>query len=262
MLIRWVIAIASLISMIGVGGCAFFGFPADLPEPYDQGKLLKIRAGESSQEWVASILGQPDAQLDNGNIWLYGETRMVTLDGLNHDYQSLLVVFENDVVEHYEVLESKYGCWSTGLCLVSGWVDIPVNKAPVRLNREKTALVSDREDDFQAKNFSPIKERCGFYLYKKEIGLFGKQYPPPVSMGSIKDEPLHYKGYIFEAVHLGAHTFTVEDQSMDFECEGGGLLYFEVDQDVGWNDSEFTVRHVTQEEGKAAIAERNLLVTW
>jgi hypothetical protein len=247
-----------------MGGCIF---PVDSPEPYDEnrGKLVKILPGESSREWVASILGQPDAQLDGGNFWVYGETRMVIYDMAGpgtHEYQSLLVIFKNEVVESYEILESRYGCWSAGLCLVSGWIDLPNKDRPATLDREKTAVVSLRDDDSQAKDFAPREEQCGVYVYKTENVLLGKQYAPPVSIGSIKDEPLHYKGYLFLEMPSGTHIFYTADRSIDFECEGGNLLYFEVELEVGWTDSELVVRRVNEKEGKAAITKRNLLLTW
>ncbi|MEH6587909.1 MAG: hypothetical protein V7720_15215 [Halioglobus sp.] len=226
---------------------------------------MRIRAGESSRQWVTGVLGQPDAQLDGGNFWVYGETRMVIYDMAGpgtHEYQSLLVVFKNEVVESYEILESRYGCWSTGLCLVSGWIDSPKKDRPATLDREKTAVVSQRHDDSQAKSFAPRKEQCGVYFYKAENIFFGKQYAPSVSIGSIKDEPLHYKGYLFLAIPSGTHIFSTVDRSIDFECEGGERLYFEVKQELGWTDSELIVRRVNEKDGKAAVTKRNLLLTW
>ena len=244
-----------------INGCAL-PLPADIPEPYQEQQLQRILRGKSTNEWVVSVFGQPDAQLEGGRIWLYGETRMLTIDGLSHDYQSLLVVFENNVVEFYEVLESKYGCWSNGLCLVSGWVDLPVDKTPVQLNREKTAVISRRKDDSEAKNFAPSDAQCGVYFYKEEKAFFGKDFAPSVSMGSVKDEPLHYKGYIFQTTSSGVHSFEAENQTIDFMCEGGSLMYFEVKHDVGWSNAEISIYRVDEREGKAAIMQRHLLITW
>lgn len=256
-----VIVLTCVLLSLAITGCAL-PLPADTPEPYHDQKLQKILVGKSTSEWVISIFGQPDAQLDVGKVWLYGETRMVTIDGLNHDYQSLLVVLENNVVEYYEVLESKYGCWSNGLCLVSGWVDLPIDKNPVKLDREKTAVISLREDDTKAKNFAPNDEQCGVYIYKEEKAFIGKDFAPAVSMGPVRDEPLHYKGYMFQMIAAGDYSLVAHDQTIDFTCEGGSLMYFEVKHSVGWNDAEISIHRSEKQEGRAAIMQRHLLITW
>ncbi len=260
--VRKAFLLVLFVALPGLNGCApFLPIPTGIPEPYNETTLGRLQVGKSSRDGVASVLGHADAQLDGGRIWIYGQSRMITVDGIQQ-YQSLLVMFEGETLDYYEALEARYGCWDAGLCLVSGWVGVAVGREPLRLEREKIAVVTKRQDDSEARHFEPGAGQCAVYVYKKANLILGRDYPPAVTLGSLRDEPLHYKGYIFHVLPAGPRRLTVEGEIAEFNCPGGARMYFEVVQDVHLSSSELLIHNVPPGKGEEALGDRNLLITW
>jgi hypothetical protein len=254
-------SIIYLVMFLSLGGCAW---PVDRPEPYDSSKFANIQIGESSRNQVVSIFGQPDVILNGGEFWIYGKTRMIIYDMAGpgiHDFQSLLVGFDNDVVNSYEVLEDIHGCWSTGLCLVLGWDNHPSKDKPASLDRERTAIVSQRDDDRRAKMFEIQEDQCAVYFFAAYNFFVGLGYTT-ITIGSVKDEPLPHKGYLRLRVPLGSHKVLADDHVFNFDCESSDLMFFEIDHYMGLGEAKLKMNRVNEEAGKAAIMKRNLLLTW
>lgn len=251
-----------LAMLLVLSGCIW---PTLNPDPYHDDILRNIKIGASDRNELASFLGQPEVKLNNDQFWIYGQSTIIIHDTLGshlHVYQSLLVEFENDVVKSFDVIVERYGCWKNGLCLVSGWPLPTPWGGPVFLGPERAAIVSHRDDDHSAKKFETVQKKCSIYLYKKENLFFGKDHPPTITMGPARDEPLHYKGYLFARVPSGKQRVESGNDIAEFECQSGSLLFFEIEQDMGWDNTDVEINRVKVDEGKEAIQKRNLLITW
>ncbi len=244
--------------------CGFL-IPVSHPEPYPIGLIDRIVPGRTDKGDLEALLGQPQVSLQNGAIWIYGQSRVVLWDTGGpdqHDYQALLLEFDDERVSSVELLEDKYGCWSSGLCLVSGWPLFEEDNAPAFLDRELTAVVSRRDDDAQAKRFLPDAGACSLYIYKRQNLFWGREYAPPISIAGVKDEPLHSSGYLWLKVPPGSQQLVSGELEKTISCTAGGLQFIEIEQHMTLTTGGLRAHEVPAESGKAAVRERHLLLHW
>ena len=86
---------------------------------------------------------------------------------------------------------------------------------PKKLDRRFSAISSKGSDDREAKVFSPDKDMCSVYIYK-EFDFFQLPYPPTVTLGRLKDEPVPGSGYLHINVSRGQHLMQVDNESVEF----------------------------------------------
>jgi len=158
-----------------LGGCIPLTPFFDDPLPKERLQGLTIGA---SKEDVRSLLGSPQAIRDGGRYWYYGGIRpaLAVLNTAYDDYKWIEVEFDDASrlfhVEHYE---AKWGCASSGNCLLSWGTDYGMSNSAV--------ITAPPALDEIAKQFLPPKDGCAVYVYY-DAGFLMPIYPIPVRVNN------------------------------------------------------------------------------
>jgi len=109
--------------------------------------------------------------------------------------------------------------------------------------------------------FRPDEGMCSIYVYK-EFDFFQLPYPPTVTLGTVKDEPMSPKGYLYVNVSPGQHFIQAHNESVEFNCDKEDLIFYAVSNHGFISDPETEIRRISAERGKKEVLDRRLLVTW
>ena len=162
-----------------------------------------------------------------------------------YDYQHVVVEFEDDIVVHVELVESKSGCTSTGICM------------PTR--QEVVFYVSKGILDRKAKEFQGIVGECSLYIYATDgWNRF--------SLDSFRNAEINSDLYIRVYLQLGSHSFRTFSpsgaiQEEIIECEGVEQIFLELSGEGRPPWRNYSIKFVTDEIGRQAISERNLYLS-
>ncbi len=244
--------------MAFLAGC----MPTGHPEPYSQELLDSIKVGVSKKKDVRTLLGQPSAVRRDGDIWIYGQSRLAAI-GIGpygpgvagfDDYNWMLVEFRDEAVAHVEAVEDGWGCTTTGICLLS----YAYERGRETSKPEFTVVTSKQEDDEAAKLFRVISERCAVYLYAADTA-------GEVSFETKSNVQIVNSAYMYDLLTPGSYKISIKarsDQMADLQivCEDGDVLYVELFYGKYIWSGKPRIRLVDQAEGRASIAERSLVL--
>lgn len=259
-------------SILLLTGCV----PTFPSEPYRQAELVSIRPGETTRDEVLSLFGRPVIERKEKSLWLYGQSDLAAVVvgyviTPFYDYQWLIVEFEDEFVSRYELVEDKYGCSTSGVCLVSGWPATKKNKGKMVLEPRMTVLTNNGADDEVAKRFDSFPNGCGIYIYY-DTTKHPVRANPSVSIGSIEKLSVSESSFLWTTVEQGTHPLVVhpysekgEDIHETIECKEENLKFYEIQ--TPWPGFPFTghpdtkLRCVEQSKGMKAVRERQVVIT-
>jgi hypothetical protein len=249
-----------------LNGCtSLVSYPVSNPEPFtDRGK---IGSDATSRDEITSLFGQPDLKLSQDEIWIYGETR-IFMERVPpphaHEYFALLIRFDQDLANGYNIIKTAYPsqlCWPNDMCLEGHWVPIDEENGPKKLDRMFSAVTSRGSDDRSAKSFSPAKEECHIYVFRS-FDFFQLPYPPSVTLGPFRDEPVPDNGYLFVKIKPGSHRLEAHDHHIDFHCDAGDLHFYTVSNRGFVSEPETKIEQVSEGFGREKVLDRRKLITW
>jgi hypothetical protein len=258
------IAIILLLALLS--GCIYI--PWYEPEPYQEEKLNKIKPRETTREQIVELFGQPGVSRKEGTIWIYSEDRYLgTLIGKGIvpivDDQFLIVEFEQDTVQYFELVEKMGGIWRSGcssndICLV-----------PRGEDSSDWSVASSGDDDKKSKQFQEEVDKCSVYIY-----IYRTYTHYSLSMGSLKNIHLGNGAYINTFLQPGMHSLTVDyqlskghEQSLhgkfEISCVARSKRYIKITLKGRWGWKQPNKIMITEEDedsGRKAVEKRFLVI--
>lgn len=255
------------------------------PLPYSQGEYGGVHIGQTPED-VLELLGQPHLKVQDDSLWVYGRTSAVWTDHLAtywHEYRAILIEFGEGKVKYKNILHGDCGysyrdcsyhdmtCWSNRICLAPIWdARSDGEDEPKILSRRYSAVISRRDDDTQAKGFSPTAGHCAIYVYAEQSdfnSITASNFnpipkPPVLSVGSIRDEPVSDHGYLYFQSLPQHLELKAGVNSENIECQAGALYFYELDKRWLADEDDIHIKSVSTDDGKKAVRKRLLLVTW
>ena len=257
-----------LIAMLSsFSGCIYI--PRSEPEPFQDRELARIHPGKTTREELVELFSDPGVIRDNGAIWIYGKARRVAYvagmypignisAGYINNEQFLLVEFEHNTVEHFELVEKTGDCSSTGICLDYGWH----HSQQDFYTDDRVLVASKREDDQIAKEFQGVSDKCSLYVYKIKYPL------QPITIDSTRNLLLSPTTYLYLPLEPGAHKITTTGYEggiieKQIDCKTGSLVFVELSGDPVWKlwvKRDFVIKTVDEDVGRKAVSDMNLIL--
>jgi hypothetical protein len=251
------------------------------PLPYSKGEFAEVHIGHTPEN-LLELLGQPNLKVQDDSLWIYGRTSAVWTDNIStywHEYRAILVEFGEGKVKHKDILHGDCGyfysdcsyhdmtCWGNRICLAPIWdARSDAEDEPKILSRRYSAVISRRDDDTQAKRFSPKAGHCAIYVYAEQSDFNSLKIsipkPPVISVGSIRDEPVSDHGYLYFQSVPQLIELKAGGNSANIECQAGAIYFYELDRRWLADEDDIRIKSVSTDEGKKAVRKRLLLVTW
>lgn len=263
-----------IVLVVHFSGCVI---PTLEEEPYQTGDIVTVHPGETARDVILKLFGEPNVSREHDAIWLYGEyhSSALVVTGVGswnvfsvEDYQFLVVEFEKDTVKSIELVEDRFGCSSSGICLRYGW-RIPKffdkGESPgiwISMLNQNAIVASERADDKLAKEFQKISNKCSLYFYQEyEVGR--------VTVDSIRNIFISEGTYLYLLLEPGWHRIMSthgeefnkhEFVEKRFECRGGEIVFVEfAEKPWSWGTKPI-INVVDHESGGRAIKRRNVIL--
>jgi hypothetical protein len=254
-----------VIVAVGISGCLVF--PTFHEEPYQEEEFVKVQPGKTSREVVVELYGQPDAIRENGAIWVYSEVHRVGMwlvleqgQGFFHDFQYLIIEFEQDIVSHFELVENVNSCTSTYICIRENSNSEYLTPSWGR----EDIIASRREDDRLAKEFRSIPGMCVLYIY-----FHTRSSVHIASIDTFKNASIDTSTYLHVTLDPGTHRlhtnsykfgfFDLKEKEIDIRCEREKLVFVELNRS-GFFLGNYDIRIVDEERGRFNILKRDLIL--
>ena len=263
--------------MVGCVTPDMLQWPTNEPLPYSQGELAGLHIGHTPED-VLELLGKPHLKVQDDSLWIYGRTSAVWTNHMGtywHDYRAMLIEFGEGKVKYKDILhgdcsylypDCRYQdmtCWNNHMCLAPIWDSrSDAEDEPKILSRRYSAVISHRDDDTQAKGFSPTAGHCAIYVYAEQSDFNSITKPPVLSVGSMRDEPVPDHGYLYFQSLPQHLELKAGVNSANIDCQAGALYFYKLDKPWLADEDDIHIKSVSTDEGKKAVRKRLRLVTW